>query len=127
MTLSPFASLAFPESKASSAGARAAAEANALLAKVPSSYTLICLDPAGKMQSSEGFAQSVAKFRDGGAAGLAFLIGGADGLGQAARDKADLVLSLGPMTLLHGLGRIVLSAAPCRGRSKLAGPPYRRA
>ena len=127
LSLSPLASLEFPESRAASAGARSAAEANALLAKVPPSHRLICLDPAGKMQSSEAFAQSLAKFRDGGAAGLAFLIGGADGLGQAARDQANLVLSLGPMTLPHGLARIVLAEQLYRAMTILAGHPYHRA
>ena len=51
----------------------------------------------------------MAKYRDGGAEGLAFLIGGADGLGLAALAKAGEDLSLGPMTLPHGLARIVLA------------------
>ncbi len=46
--------------------------------------------------------------RDGGARELAFLIGGPDGHGAAALDAAKLKLSLGPMTLPHGLARIVL-------------------
>ena len=127
LSLSPLASLEFSESRAASAGARVAAEAKVLLAKVPPSHTLICLDPVGKMQSSEAFAQSLAKIRDGGAAGLVFLIGGADGLGQAARDKANLVLSLGPMTLPHGLARIVLAEQLYRAMTILAGHPYHRA
>ena len=81
LSLSPLASLELPESKAASAEARCAAEAEALLAKVPPAHTLIWLDRAGKMLSSEAFAAALAKYRDGGANGLAFLIGGADGLG----------------------------------------------
>jgi 23S rRNA (pseudouridine1915-N3)-methyltransferase len=127
LSLSPLASLELPESRAASAEARCAAEADALLAKVPPAHTLISLDPGGKMLSSEAFAAALAKFRDGGAGGLAFLIGGADGLGLAVRNKADLLLSLGPMTLPHGLARIVLAEQLYRAMTILAGHPYHRA
>jgi 23S rRNA (pseudouridine1915-N3)-methyltransferase len=60
-------------------------------------------------------------------AGLAFLIGGPDGLGEAARDGADLLLSLGPMTLPHGLARIVLAEQLYRAMTILVGHPYHRA
>jgi 23S rRNA (pseudouridine1915-N3)-methyltransferase len=127
LSLSPLASLELPESRAASAEARCAAEADALLAKVPPAHTLISLDPGGKMLSSEAFAAALAKFRDGSAGGLAFLIGGADGLGLAVRNKADLLLSLGPMTLPHGLARIVLAEQLYRAVTILAGHPYHRA
>jgi len=127
LSLTPLMGLELPESKAASAEARCAAEADALLAKVPPAHTLISLDPAGKMLSSETFAAALAKYRDGGASGLAFLIGGADGLGLAARNKADLLLSLGPMTLPHGLARIVLAEQLYRAMTILAGHPYHRA
>lgn len=126
LSLTPLASLELPESKAASAEARCAAEANALLAKIPPAHTLISLGPAGKTLSSEAFAAALAKYRDGGAGGLAFLIGGADGLGPAVRDKADFLLSLGPMTLPHGLARIVLAEQVYRAMTILAGHPYHR-
>jgi len=127
LSLAPLASLELPESKAANAEARCAAEADALLAKIPPAHTLISLGPAGKTLSSEAFAAALAKYRDRGAEGLAFLIGGADGLGPAARDKADFLLSLGPMTLPHGLARIVLAEQLYRAMTILAGHPYHRA
>jgi 23S rRNA (pseudouridine1915-N3)-methyltransferase len=57
---------------------------------------------------------------------LAFLIGGADGLGEEALSKADLRLSLGPMILPHGLARIVLTEQIYRAETILAGHPYHR-
>ena len=127
LSLTPLASLELSESRAASPEARRAAEADALLTRVPPGHTVICLDPAGKMLSSEAFAAALAKHRDGGSAALAFLIGGADGLGQMARDRADLVLSLGPMTLPHGLARIVFAEQLYRAMTILAGHPYHRA
>ena len=48
------------------------------------------------------------------------------GIAQAARDKANLVLSLGPMTLPHGLARIVLAEQLYRAMTIIAGHPYHR-
>lgn len=127
LRLSPLSFAELPESKAGSAHARRKAEAEALLAKVPPDFHRICLDPSGKTLSSEGFARMLAELRDGGTAGLAFLIGGPDGLGDAALSEAKFSLSLGPMTLPHGLARIVLAEQLYRAMTILAGHPYHRA
>lgn len=124
--LGPLSLIEIPESRAASATVRRRDEAKALLAKLPPSYRQICLDRAGKQLSSEGFAARLAKFRDGGADGLAFVIGGADGLEGAALAKADMRLSLGAMTLPHGLARIVLAEQLYRAETILAGHPYHR-
>jgi len=124
--LSPLSAIEVAEAKAATAQARMEAEAKTLLAKLPSSYKLICLDRGGDQLGSEEFAQALAKFRDGGAQGLAFFIGGADGLGLAAQFKADRVVSLGPITLPHGLARIVLAEQIYRAGTLLTGHPYHR-
>jgi 23S rRNA (pseudouridine1915-N3)-methyltransferase len=126
LSLSPLTAVELPESKAGSARARRTAEAEALLAKVPPTFYRICLDPAGEALSSEGFARMLAELRDRGTAGLAFLIGGPDGLGNAVQDEAQFPLSLGPMTLPHGLARIVLAEQLYRAMTILAGHPYHR-
>ena len=70
----------------------------------------------------------MAKFRDGGTQGVAFLIGGADGLGKdGVGQGGEACLSLGPMTLPHGLARIVLAEQIYRAATILAGHPYHRA
>jgi len=124
--LSPLSAIEVAEAKAATAQARMEAEAKTLLAKLPSSYKLICLDRGGDQLGSGEFAQALAKFRDGGAQGLAFFIGGADGLGLAAQFKADRVVSLGPITLPHGLARIVLAEQIYRAGTLLTGHPYHR-
>jgi len=124
--LSPLSVIEVAESKAPTAPVRTEAEAKTLLAKLPPSYKIICLDRGGDQLGSDAFARALAKFRDEGAQGLAFLVGGADGLGLAALFKADQVLSLGPMTLPHGLARIVLAEQIYRAETILAGHPYHR-
>jgi 23S rRNA (pseudouridine1915-N3)-methyltransferase len=124
--LAPLSVIEVAEAKSATAQARMEAEAQTLLAKIPSSHKLICLDRGGDQLGSEEFAQTLAKFRDGGAQGLAFLIGGADGLGLTASYRANRVLSLGPMTLPHGLVRIVLAEQIYRAETILVGHPYHR-
>jgi 23S rRNA (pseudouridine1915-N3)-methyltransferase len=126
LQLSPLAIIELPESKAATAKARKAAEGEALLAKIPSSYILIAFDRGGEALSSEAFAARLAKLRDGGAEGVAFVIGGADGLSPELLAKAKAI-SLGAMTLPHGLARIVLAEQLYRAATILAGHPYHRA
>ncbi len=125
--LAPVTLVEIAESKAATAPLRMQAEAELLLAKIPDGYRPIALDPKGDALSSEAFAAMLAKLRDGGTAGAGFLIGGADGLGQSALSRADRRLSLGPMTLPHGLVRIVLAEQLYRAMTILAGHPYHRA
>jgi 23S rRNA (pseudouridine1915-N3)-methyltransferase len=58
---------------------------------------------------------------------MAFLIGGPDGHGPAVLAATSLRMSLGPMTLPHGLARIVLVEQLYRAATILAGHPYHRA
>jgi 23S rRNA (pseudouridine1915-N3)-methyltransferase len=126
VSFTPLSAIEVAEAKASTAQARMEAEAKTLLAKLPSSHKLICLDRGGDQLGSEEFAHVLAKFRDGGDQGLAFFVGGADGLGLAALFKADRVVSLGPMTLPHGLARVILAEQIYRAGTILSGHPYHR-
>jgi 23S rRNA (pseudouridine1915-N3)-methyltransferase len=125
--LSPLDVVEIVEAKGATPQARMEAEARSLLAKRPATHKLICLDRGGTQLGSEDFAQILARYRDTGAQGVAFFIGGADGLGLSASFKADLMLSLGAMTLPHGLARIVLAEQIYRAMTLLSGHPYHRA
>jgi 23S rRNA (pseudouridine1915-N3)-methyltransferase len=124
--LAPLGIIEVAESKAAKPELRKKAEAEALLARLPDAARLICLDPGGEPLSSEAFARLLAKLRDEGAETAAFLIGGADGLSKEVLGKAPKRLSLGPMTLPHGLARIVLAEQIYRAATILAGHPYHR-
>jgi 23S rRNA (pseudouridine1915-N3)-methyltransferase len=58
---------------------------------------------------------------------LVLLIGGPDGLADACRTRANHTWSLSPLTLPHGLVRVVLAEQIYRAMSMLAGHPYHRA
>jgi len=100
-------------------------EHEAVMAAVPPGARLIALDPRGAAASSEDFARRLAGLRDQGAAELAFLIGGADGLGPA-RDKADFSLSFGAATWPHLLVRGMLAEQLYRCATILVNHPYHR-
>ena len=101
-------------------------EAAALLKGLPEGAYVVALDGTGKALTSEAFARRLARIRDDGAAVVAFLIGGADGHGDPALARADLVLSLGPMTWPHLLVRAMLAEQLWRAASILSGHPYHR-
>ena len=124
--LGPLAITELSESRAASADARKADEAARLMKAAGAADVRVVLDEAGKALSSEAFAKWIAQRRDGGAKGLAFLIGGPDGHGAADLDGAALKLSLGAMTLPHGMARAVLIEQLYRAATILSGHPYHR-
>lgn len=85
---------------------------------------LVLLDSRGKQLSSEQFADWLGKQRDQGQQMIVFAIGPADGWSEEARKRANLLLSLGPMTLPHELARVVLSEQIYRAFTILSGHPY---
>lgn len=102
------------------------AEAELLARAVPEGAALICMDERGKLLSSPDFANTLARFRDLGRPELVLAIGGADGHTQALRDRADLLLSFGPMVWPHMLARVMLAEQLYRASQILAGTPYHR-
>jgi len=86
----------------------------------------IFLDTRGRNMSSEAFAVWLGKQRDDGAQHLVFAIGPADGWSSAARERAQLLLSFGPMTMAHSLARLVLAEQLYRAFTILTGHPYHR-
>ena len=93
-------------------------------AKHPSAYT-VCLDPSGKRLDSAGFTGLVER-SEREARDLLFLIGGADGLPAGWAARADLLLSLSPMTYPHELARAMLAEQIYRAFTTLRGHPYPR-
>ncbi|HSV28983.1 MAG TPA: 23S rRNA (pseudouridine(1915)-N(3))-methyltransferase RlmH [Candidatus Omnitrophota bacterium] len=106
---------------------RMAREAELLLSAVPQGAVVVALDERGKAMGSEAFATRLGQWRDQSVGDVAFLIGGADGHHQSVRDRADLLLSLGPMTWPHMLVRAMLAEQLWRAQAILAGHPYHRA
>jgi 23S rRNA (pseudouridine1915-N3)-methyltransferase len=105
---------------------RVAREGQLLLASVPAGSVVVVLDERGGQLGSEEFARALATWRDHGQGRVAFLIGGADGHGDAVRGRADLLLSLGVMTWPHMLVRGLLAEQLYRAECILGRHPYHR-
>jgi len=102
-------------------------EARLLLDALPAAARVVVLDGSGKPLDSAGLARQLGRWRDQGDAEIAFVIGGADGLDGTVLARADLVLSLGPMTWPHLLVRVMLAEQLYRAHTILSGHPYHRA
>jgi 23S rRNA (pseudouridine1915-N3)-methyltransferase len=103
-----------------------AVEGERMLAAVPAGARLVALDETGQGLSTVELSQRLETWiRHGGP--VALLIGGPDGLAPACRERAEERWSLSPLTLPHGLVRIVVAEALYRAFSLLQGHPYHRA
>ncbi len=127
VALGPLTLSELPEARQAGATQRRSDEARRIVAGAGSADFAVALDADGTSFSSDAFARFLAARRDEGLRTMAFLIGGPDGHGDPARQHARLTLSLGPMTLPHGLARIVLAEQLYRAATILAGHPYHRA
>lgn len=76
-------------------------EGERLLKKVPAGSYLIVLDVVGKAISSEELSQKIDTLTLNGHSHITFLIGGAFGLSQEIRDRADERISFSRMTFTH--------------------------
>jgi 23S rRNA (pseudouridine1915-N3)-methyltransferase len=85
----------------------------------------VLLDPEGKLMTSGQFIEVVQR-AELEARDLLFLIGGADGLPAEWRPKADLLISMSPMTFPHELARAMLAEQIYRAFTTLRGHPYPR-
>jgi len=103
-----------------------AREGELLCDGMPKEAVIIALDERGKTLTSLNFARKLENWQIEGRSTAAFLIGGASGLDDNLRARADLVLSLGAMTWPHFLVRALLAEQLYRAQSILAGHPYHR-
>ncbi len=99
-------------------------ESERILAALKPGEKVVVLDERGKQLTSPGFAQRLGTWRDQGARELAFVIGGAYGMTEAVRERADLVLSLSPMVFPHQLVRVLFAEQLYRALSILKGTGY---
>ena len=86
--------------------------------------TLVLLDTRGKQLSSAEFAEYLGNYQDRNPLPLLFAVGPANGFTAEIRQEANLLLSLGKMTVAHELARVVLLEQLYRAFTILKGHPY---
>lgn len=102
-------------------------EARFLQDNIPPSAKVIVLDERGANMSSLDLAAKIEGWMLNGCSEVCFLIGGADGHLPSTRDRADLLLSFGKLTLPHMLMRAVLAEQIYRVQTIISHHPYHRA
>lgn len=101
-------------------------EAVRLSERLPTSGTLLlCAPVGGRSYASDEFAALLQDHRDR-AQDIAFVIGGAFGIGAALKERPHRVLSLAPWTLPHELARLVLMEQIYRAGTIVRGEPYHK-
>ncbi len=83
-------------------------ESEEILARVDETSYIITLEIAGKLLTSEEFAEEIKNVSVRGYSKITLIIGGSNGFNKKVSDKADLKLSFGRMTMNHKLMRVVL-------------------
>jgi 23S rRNA (pseudouridine1915-N3)-methyltransferase len=107
-------------------GKAVAEEGTRLLAAMPTGASLIALDVSGRSLNSQELARRLERWLQNGR-DLALMIGGPDGLAADCMQRAEFTWSLSPLTLPHGLVRVVVAEQLYRAWSLSKGHPYHRA
>ena len=101
-------------------------EAKFLLSSIPAGAKAVVLDERGENMKSLELAAKAEKWMLDGCSEICFLIGGADGHLPSTRERADLLLSFGRLTLPHMLMRAVLAEQIYRIQTIINHHPYHR-
>jgi 23S rRNA (pseudouridine1915-N3)-methyltransferase len=101
-------------------------ESKRLRAKLDERDHVVALEVDGRSHDTESLARWLQERRADGR-GLAFLIGGPDGLSATLGDVVNERVSLSKLTLPHGIARVLLAEQLYRAWSLSVGHPYHRA
>lgn len=101
-------------------------EADQILGKIPKGAWFCVMTPEGKLLSSEALANQMDKVKISGKSSACFLIGSSFGIASRVKDKADLKLSMSPMTFPHHLARIMVLEQLYRAEAIQAGSKYHK-
>ena len=103
-----------------------AKEADAIGERLPKGGALVALCVEGKSLSSEELAEALSRYASQGASQVTFLIGGSFGLAERVKARADLRLSMSPMTFPHHLARVMLLEQIYRAYQIQSGTRYHK-
>lgn len=101
-------------------------EASQILVSIPDGVPLIVLDERGSNPTSREFAVIFRDLQNSGQSQAVICIGGADGLHQSVRTRANKIISFGKVTWPHMLARVMLVEQLYRAQQILIGHPYHR-
>lgn len=102
------------------------AESKSILAALSDSGRdhVVLLDEKGKAMTSPGLAQFLEKRLNEGTHRLVFIIGGAFGVNESVRGRADIVLKISDLVFPHQLVRLILAEQLYRAFTITRGEKY---
>ncbi|MES1999004.1 MAG: 23S rRNA (pseudouridine(1915)-N(3))-methyltransferase RlmH [Pseudomonadota bacterium] len=101
------------------------AERDRILAALPRDATVWALDEHGAELTTLELADALRGWQGAGR-DTAFVIGGADGLHDAVKQRANKLMALSRLTLPHGMVRVLLAEQLYRAWSVTQNHPYHR-
>jgi len=99
-------------------------ESSRILEKIGPRDTLVALHEAGTTYTSRDFAAFLRPLLENPAGECCFVIGGAMGLSAELLQRANILLSLSPMTMPHELAQVVLYEQLFRATTIMANRTY---
>jgi len=133
--LTPYLKLAIVEIADEKRGVHASAgqeqlvkdrEGDRILAAIPEGAYVVALDVRGKEMSSEALAARLHDWQLAGTNSIVVIIGGDLGLSGAVLSRADLRLSISPMTFTHQMVRMIILEQIYRACRINSGEPYHK-
>ena len=107
-----------------SASQSRALEAEGLLKRFNPGDLVVLLDEKGKQPDTRGFSHLLESWLNNAGKSVVFVVGGAFGVNEEVKARADYVLALSSLTLPHQLVRVVALEQIYRALSLLSGHPY---
>jgi len=105
---------------------RKSKEAEAFLSKIKKDDYVILLDENGATHTTAKFASLVKKHMMAGTKNIVLAIGGVFGWDESIKSKANLILSLSPMTFTYEFARLILVEQVYRVATIINGIPYHK-
>lgn len=99
-------------------------QSETVIGKIKDNDYVIALDETGRDFTTTAFAQVIEKLLHASHKRTVFIIGGAYGLEQAVRDRANMTMCLGKLTLPHEMARLVLTEQLYRVTNLIGGGKY---
>lgn len=101
-------------------------EGQGILSRIPAGAVVISLCVEGVEIDSQGLSRQLQKVSVEGRSEIVFIIGGSFGLWEKVKERAEIKLSMSPMTFPHQLARVMLCEQIYRAFSIMANTKYHK-
>lgn len=101
-------------------------EGREMLSRIPVGAYVVAMCIEGKMLDSVELSRKLSQIAVQGRSSVVFIIGGSFGIWEQVKQRADLRLSMSPMTFPHQLARVMLCEQVYRAFSIEANTKYHK-